>query len=100
MSESDHMPGSARAEHSNDDRAPLLPPSGRTGAVTGAACSVAALSLAPVPVLSPIHDRRGTHHASSDLPLHSYLELGAFPSAVPCARLHAKQVAWEWGLDG
>lgn len=32
--------------------------------------------------------------------LHSYLELGAFPSAVPCARLHAKQVAWEWGLDG
>jgi anti-sigma regulatory factor (Ser/Thr protein kinase) len=32
--------------------------------------------------------------------LHSYLELGAFPSAVSCARLHAKQVAWEWGLNG
>lgn len=32
--------------------------------------------------------------------LHSYLELGAFPSAVPCARMHAKQVAREWGLGG
>jgi len=29
----------------------------------------------------------------------SNLELGALPSAVACARLHAKQVAWEWGLD-
>ena len=27
----------------------------------------------------------------------SYLELGALPSAVPCARLHARQVLWEWG---
>lgn len=32
--------------------------------------------------------------------LQSYLELGALPSAVPCARLHAKHVLWEWGLDG
>lgn len=32
-------------------------------------------------------------------PLRSYLELGALPSAVPCARLHAKQVLWEWKLD-
>ena len=94
MSESDPVSGSARAERSDNDRAPLLSPSGSTGAVTGAACSAAAaLSLAPVPVLSSVYGRCGTHHASSDLPLHSYLELGAFPSAVPCARLHAKQVA-------
>lgn len=33
-------------------------------------------------------------------PLCSYLELGALPSAVPCARLHATQVLWEWGLTG
>jgi hypothetical protein len=33
-------------------------------------------------------------------PLRSYLQLGALPSAVPCARLHAKLVLWEWGLDG
>ncbi len=28
----------------------------------------------------------------------SFLELGALPSAVPCARIHARQVVWEWGL--
>jgi anti-sigma regulatory factor (Ser/Thr protein kinase) len=32
-------------------------------------------------------------------PLQSNLELGALPSAVACARLHAKHVAWEWGLE-
>lgn len=31
-------------------------------------------------------------------PLHSFLELGALPDAVPCARLHARQLLWEWGL--
>jgi anti-sigma regulatory factor (Ser/Thr protein kinase) len=33
-------------------------------------------------------------------PLSSSLELGALPTAVPCARLHAKHLAWEWGLSG
>jgi hypothetical protein len=32
-------------------------------------------------------------------PLRSYLHLGALPGAVPCARLHAKLVLWEWHLD-
>ncbi len=27
------------------------------------------------------------------------LLLGALPSAVPCARLHARQVLWEWGTS-
>lgn len=31
-------------------------------------------------------------------PLQSHLELGALPGAVPCARLHAKHVLWDWGL--
>ncbi len=31
-------------------------------------------------------------------PLQSYLELGALPGAVPCARLHARHVLREWGL--
>ena len=31
-------------------------------------------------------------------PLRSYLELGALPSAVPCARLHVRHLLWEWGL--
>jgi anti-sigma regulatory factor (Ser/Thr protein kinase) len=29
----------------------------------------------------------------------SFLELSALPGAVPCARLHARQVLWEWGLE-
>jgi anti-sigma regulatory factor (Ser/Thr protein kinase) len=31
-------------------------------------------------------------------PLRSFLELGALPGAVPCARLHARNVLGEWGL--
>jgi len=31
-------------------------------------------------------------------PSRSQLELGALASAVPCARLHARQVLWEWGV--
>jgi anti-sigma regulatory factor (Ser/Thr protein kinase) len=33
-------------------------------------------------------------------PLSYSLEIGALPTAVPCARLHAKHLAWEWGLSG
>jgi len=33
-------------------------------------------------------------------PLRSSLELGAMPTAVPCARLHARHLLWEWGLNG
>lgn len=35
---------------------------------------------------------------ADDWPLRSYLELGALPSAVPCARHWAMQLLWEWGL--
>jgi anti-sigma regulatory factor (Ser/Thr protein kinase) len=33
-------------------------------------------------------------------PLRSFLELGAYPGAVPCARLHARQLLWEWRQTG
>ena len=33
-------------------------------------------------------------------PLQDFLELGALLSAVPCARLHARQVLREWGIAG
>ena len=33
-------------------------------------------------------------------PLRSYLELGARRTAVPWARLHARHMLWEWGLNG
>jgi anti-sigma regulatory factor (Ser/Thr protein kinase) len=32
-------------------------------------------------------------------PPHNYLEFAALPTAVACARLHARNVLWEWGLD-
>jgi anti-sigma regulatory factor (Ser/Thr protein kinase) len=35
----------------------------------------------------------------TEWPLHSLLELAALPTAVPCARLHAKHMVWEWGLE-
>jgi anti-sigma regulatory factor (Ser/Thr protein kinase) len=31
-------------------------------------------------------------------PLRNFLELGAYPEAVPCARLHTRALVWEWGL--
>jgi anti-sigma regulatory factor (Ser/Thr protein kinase) len=31
-------------------------------------------------------------------PLRSSLVIGALPGAVPCARLHVRQVLWEWKL--
>jgi len=36
--------------------------------------------------------------ANGPWPFQSFLELGAFAAAVPCARLHARQVLREWGL--
>jgi anti-sigma regulatory factor (Ser/Thr protein kinase) len=39
-----------------------------------------------------------SHGLAHDWTLRSYLELGALPGAVPCARLHTRQVLWEWRL--
>jgi len=36
---------------------------------------------------------------SASWPLSTYLALGALPGATPCARLHARAVVAEWGLD-
>lgn len=37
---------------------------------------------------------------AGEWPLRDAIELGPLPGAVPCARLHARQVLWEWGLTG
>jgi anti-sigma regulatory factor (Ser/Thr protein kinase) len=55
-------------------------------------------SLAPAPV--PPAPTNQEQAMSSHWPLRSFLELAAVPGAVPCARLHARQVAWEWGQAG
>ena len=41
---------------------------------------------------------QGQHLRDIAWPLRSCLELGAFPTAVPCARLHARCVVMEWRL--
>lgn len=47
--------------------------------------------------IPPFMTQRG-HRMNGEWPLQDFLELGALASAVPCARLHARQVLWEWGL--
>lgn len=49
--------------------------------------------------VGPASNHEKQRRQMNDWPLRSYLELGALPSAVPCARLHAKHVLWEWGHD-
>jgi anti-sigma regulatory factor (Ser/Thr protein kinase) len=57
--------------------------------------------VSPVPALA-LHrpQRADTAVTPHSWPLYSFLELAALPTAVPCARLHAKHLAWEWGLTG
>ena len=76
-----HMPGLPR---SRPPAAPgrdwAAPPAGRAGIR-----------------IPPFMARQG-HGTNGRWPLQDFLELGALVSAVPCARLHARQVLWEWGL--
>jgi hypothetical protein len=72
---------------------------GGTGTVHGSVLSVhgPGKSGAPVPVLPPQYQGMGM---DSEWPLRDFIELGALPGAVPCARLHARQLMCEWGLTG
>jgi anti-sigma regulatory factor (Ser/Thr protein kinase) len=63
--------------------------SGGTGAVS-AGCGGAQLASA--------EHRSGAGTASQHWPVHSHLPFAALPSAVSCARLHARSMALEWGL--
>lgn len=47
--------------------------------------------------IPPLADPQG-NDITDRWPLRSFLELGALPSAVPCARLHTRHLLWEWGL--
>lgn len=38
--------------------------------------------------------------AAAGWPLQDYLEFGGLPGAVPCGRLHTRQLLWEWRLTG
>jgi anti-sigma regulatory factor (Ser/Thr protein kinase) len=71
------------------------PSSRRAGAVQGS--EQAAHGLEPSSGVGPASrlDEPAPHLRS----LRSYLELGALPTAVPCARLHARHLLWEWGMN-
>lgn len=47
--------------------------------------------------IPPLADPHG-NDITARWPLRSFLELGALSSAVPCARLHTRQLLWEWQL--
>lgn len=102
MPEIDHMPGSVEAERVEAHahlgyRVPAPPLSGTTETVQGAAGSRG--SPEPSSGAGPAFDaRRQDPTPRRTWPLQSHLALGALPGAIPCARLHTKQVLWEWGL--
>jgi hypothetical protein len=68
---------------------------GGTGTVYGSVLSVRGpgKSGAPVPVLPPQCQGTGM---DSEWPLQDFIEFGPLPGAVPCARLHSRQLMWEW----
>lgn len=45
----------------------------------------------------PLADPQG-NDVTGRWPLRSFLELGSLLSAIPCARLHTRQLLWEWQL--
>lgn len=87
--------GTRRPSHDGCAR----PAKGGAGTVTGTAAPGFTRSprrsgaLVPVP---PAQDR-GTDMAAG-WPVQDFLELGALPGAVPSARLHTRQLLWEWSL--
>jgi anti-sigma regulatory factor (Ser/Thr protein kinase) len=65
----------------------------------GLAVVVRSSGMTNVPV--PVLPSQGQEIAMArEWPLRSFLELGAYPGAVPCARLHTRQLLWEWGQTG
>lgn len=59
------------------------------------ACLAPEHSGAPVPVPPSTDNWTAMAH---EWQLRDFLELGALPGAVPCARYHVRQVLWEWRL--
>ncbi len=55
--------------------------------------------MSPAPAAVLPFQRAGMAVTAHPWPLRNILELGALPSAVPCARLHARHLLREWGLD-
>lgn len=74
---------------------------GGTGTAAGAAAAAPAQARSPgqrgAPVPVPPASQPG-EDITGYWPWRDFLELGALPSAVPCARLHACHILREWAL--
>lgn len=81
----------------NDRRARLAHVAGDGAGATSGRSATWRLPPSEFPLSVPASQLPGVGTADS-WPLRTYLELGALPGAVPCARLHARQLLWEWGL--
>jgi anti-sigma regulatory factor (Ser/Thr protein kinase) len=73
------------------------PAQGGTGTAGGTATPVRSPRPSGAPVPVPPAQDRGTNMAAG-WPVQDFLELGALPGAVPSARLHTRQLLWEWSL--
>jgi anti-sigma regulatory factor (Ser/Thr protein kinase) len=85
------MTGRASTQATSHEASGLLACKGGTGAAAFPAQS-RGQRAAPPPVPLAQHSRM------SDWPMRDFLELGALPGAVPCARLHARHILREWAL--
>src|SRR5260370_14466272 len=71
------------------------------GGGVGTGCAmVSGRTNALVPVPRSHGQETSITTMAHEWPLRSFLELGAYPGAVPCARLHTRAVLWEWGMAG
>jgi hypothetical protein len=73
------------------------PAQGGPGTVSGTAVPVRSPRLSVAPALVPPAQDRGMDMAA-EWPVEDFLELGALPGAVPSARLHTRQILWEWAV--
>jgi anti-sigma regulatory factor (Ser/Thr protein kinase) len=73
---------------------------GAVGNRGGVLTSVRALEQSRALAHVPGSGRQGETITAEQWPLRNFIELGALPSAVPCARLHTRQVLWEWNQTG
>ena len=84
-----------------DEEPEPVPESGGYGYVSHAgAAGDAAGTAADAGRTAGAADTGQDAHPAAPWPHQSFLELGALPTAAPCARLHAMLVLWEWDLGG
>jgi len=75
-----------------DDQLRALPTRGQELVETDFTCTASQAA-------SPSVSESGARFIEGSWPLSTFLELGAVPSAVGCARVHTRQALLEWGLS-